>query len=121
MTDTPVTPVFVDRQTAAAWLMISPDTFDTWVRSGFAPQAHINRGQIIRWHWPSLEALFSTRAAQVAHDPSIVKPTTDPVELARIARHVERKAAKSLLRSKIDVPNFETPPTPRLPDEPSEP
>lgn len=43
-----------------------------WVRAGFAPQAHINRGQIIRWHWPTVEAQLATRAAQQAHDPSIV-------------------------------------------------
>ena len=52
-------PVFVDRKTAAEMLMISVETFDVWVRSGFLPQAHIDRGQIMRWHWPSLEALLA--------------------------------------------------------------
>lgn len=56
----PVTPVFVDRQTAAAMLMISVDTFDTWVRTGFVPRAHIDKGQIVRWHWPSLESALAT-------------------------------------------------------------
>ncbi|MBN9454268.1 MAG: hypothetical protein J0I42_20215 [Bosea sp.] len=35
--------------------MISVDTFDTWLRAGFIPGPHIERGQIVRWHWPSLE------------------------------------------------------------------
>lgn len=52
----PATPVFVSRQTAAERLEISVDTFDTWVRTGFIPRAHIDKGQIVRWHWPSLES-----------------------------------------------------------------
>ncbi|WP_089177308.1 hypothetical protein [Bosea sp. AS-1] len=48
-------PVFVDRKTAAAMLMISVDTFDLWLRQGFIPPANVNRGQIVRWHWPSVE------------------------------------------------------------------
>lgn len=55
-----VEPVFVDRKTAADRLMISTDTFDTWVRTGFIPRAHIDRGQIVRWHWPSIESALAT-------------------------------------------------------------
>lgn len=51
-----VNPVFVDRKTAAEMLMISVDTFDAWLRSGFVPSPQIDRGQIVRWHWPTLEA-----------------------------------------------------------------
>jgi hypothetical protein len=51
----PLHPVFVDRKTAADLLMISIDTFDTWLRAGFIPPAQIERGQIVRWHWPTLE------------------------------------------------------------------
>ena len=54
MTDK-IQPVFVDRKTAAAKLMISVETFDLWVRQGFVPRAHVQHGQIYRWHWPSLE------------------------------------------------------------------
>lgn len=50
-----IAPVFVDRKTAAAMLMISVDTFNMWLQQGFVPPAHINRGQIVRWHWPSVE------------------------------------------------------------------
>lgn len=59
MSRAPIHPVFVDRRTAAELLMISVETFDTWVNAGFLPQAHIDRGQIMRWHWPSLEALLA--------------------------------------------------------------
>ncbi len=38
--------VFVDRKTAAEMLMISVDTFDTWLRADFIPQPQIDRGQI---------------------------------------------------------------------------
>ena len=51
----PATPVFVSRQTAAERLEISTDTFDTWLRAGFIPAPQIERGQIVRWHWPTLE------------------------------------------------------------------
>lgn len=99
MTDD-VRPVFVSRQTAAALMEISVDTFDTWVRAGFVPQPNVSRGQIIRWHWPTIEERLASPALQQQHDPSIVPAITDPAELARIARHVERKAAKRLSRSR---------------------
>lgn len=60
MTRAQISPVFVDRKTAAEMLMISVDTFDAWVRTGFIPRAHIDKGQIIRWHWPSLESALAT-------------------------------------------------------------
>lgn len=68
----PLRSVFVSRHTAAKLLEISVDTFDTWVRAGFVPQAQVNRGQIIRWHWPTVEARLASSADQIAHDPSIV-------------------------------------------------
>jgi len=64
-----VQPVFVDRKTAAEMLMISVDTFDTWLRAGFIPAAQIERGQIIRWHWPSLEQHLAGEQQQKHHDP----------------------------------------------------
>lgn len=54
-------PVFVSRKTAAALLEISVDTFDQWVQSGFVPPAAVNRGQITRWHWPTVETKLSER------------------------------------------------------------
>jgi hypothetical protein len=64
-----VEPVFVSRQTAAERLEISTDTFDTWLRAGFIPAPQIERGQIVRWHWPSLEERLAGGTAQPQHDP----------------------------------------------------
>lgn len=70
MTAAPVEPVFVDRKTAAAKLMISVETFDLWVRQGFVSRAHIEHGQIYRWHWPSLEAkLAGTADTKLPDEP----------------------------------------------------
>ncbi|WP_332696145.1 hypothetical protein [Bosea sp. (in: a-proteobacteria)] len=72
MTRAPVQPVFVDRKTAAEMLMISVDTFDTWLRAGFIPAPPIDRGQIVRWHWPSLEERLAGGADAAHHDPSVM-------------------------------------------------
>jgi hypothetical protein len=64
-------PVFVDRKTAAELLMISVDTFDTWLRAGFIPAAQIERGQIVRWHWPTLEDRLAGMGTEKHHDPSV--------------------------------------------------
>lgn len=65
-----ITPIFVSRQTAAAMLEISVDTFDAWLRAGFIPQAHIDRGQIVRWHWPSLEAHLAGEPTSASDEQS---------------------------------------------------
>lgn len=61
-------PVFVSRKTAAALLEISSDTFDQWVRSGFVPPPSVSRGQITRWHWPTVESKLSERHNNVESD-----------------------------------------------------
>lgn len=65
-------PVFVDRKTAAAFLMVSVDTFDTWLRAGFIPGPQIDRGQIVRWHWPSLEKRLASGDVGLHHDVSVM-------------------------------------------------
>lgn len=67
-----VEPVFVSRQTAAERLEISTDTFDTWLRAGFIPAPQIERGQIVRWHWPSLEERLAAPQSEPHHDPSVM-------------------------------------------------
>lgn len=83
-----ITPIFVSRQTAAAMLEISVDTFDTWLRAGFIPPAHIDRGQIARWHWPSLES-------HLAGEPAIDRLSEGSLEsLAHVPKpKVRRRAA----------------------------
>ena len=57
-----IAPVFVSADVAAQMLMISRDTFDAWVRTGFIPGPAIAQGQVIRWHWPTLEGRLSSSA-----------------------------------------------------------
>jgi hypothetical protein len=49
-------PIFVRREVAAELCDVSVDTFDQWVKDGFIPPPKIVRGQIRRWHWPTIEA-----------------------------------------------------------------
>jgi hypothetical protein len=66
-------PVFVCADTAAARCEISRDTWDVWVKTGYVPQACIRTGQIVRWHWPSVEAALATPALPAHHyDPSVI-------------------------------------------------
>lgn len=65
-----IAPVFVSADVAAQMLMISRDTFDAWVRSGFLPPPSIVNGQIIRWHWPTLEGRLATSAPEA--DPFVI-------------------------------------------------
>lgn len=65
--DETLRPVFVTRKTAAKLMEISTDTFNMWLQQGFIPPAHINRGQIVRWHWPSVEQ-------KLAPPPEMEKP-----------------------------------------------
>ena len=62
-------PAFVCRETAARLCEISVDTWDLWVRDGFAPPAAIERGQIKRWHWPDVTARFIQNEIASAADP----------------------------------------------------
>lgn len=54
---------FVCRETAAQRCEISVDTWDLWVRSGYAPAPAIERGQIIRWDWAECKAHFKRPSA----------------------------------------------------------
>lgn len=81
-------PVFVSRQMAAELLAISTDTFDTWLRAGYVPQPQIDRGQIVRWHWPTLES-------RLAGEPADERLSEEPTEsLAHVPKpKVRRRAA----------------------------
>lgn len=82
-----ISPIFVSRQTAAAMLEISVDTFDTWLRAGFIPPAKIDRGQIVRWHWPSLES-------HLAGDPADERVSEVTMEsLAHVPKPKARRRA----------------------------
>lgn len=103
MTDNPIRPIFVDRKTAAALMMISVDTFDLWVRAGFVPQPQVNRGQIQRWHWPTVEERLASPALQYQHDPSIVAPGLQE-RMKQRAAEKRAKLAKERQAAKADRP-----------------
>lgn len=60
--------IFVSRSELAARCEVSVDTIDQWVREGYLPAPSMERGQIRRWHWPSIEARFS-EAQKETDDP----------------------------------------------------
>lgn len=64
--------IFISKETAAARLEISVFTFDEWRKTGFIPAPHINRGQIMRWHWPTIEAKLAEGTSAVETDPSVL-------------------------------------------------
>jgi hypothetical protein len=61
--------IFVSRIELAARFDVSTDTIDQWVHDGYLPTAHMMRGQIRRWHWPTIEACFTTSPGDAANDP----------------------------------------------------
>lgn len=71
MTD--IIPEFVDRAAAAKLCAISVDTWDLWVRDGYVPQPSIRKGQVVRWHWPTVRKAFlaSSEPVQAVDDPFI--------------------------------------------------
>ena len=52
--------VFVSADTAANLCEISSDTWRLWVSTGIVPPASIRQGQIVRWHWPTVEAMLAS-------------------------------------------------------------
>lgn len=64
-----IQPIFVSSETAAALCQISVDTWRLWVQSGYVPAPAVERGQIIRWHWPTVEAALARQ---------IQTPTVNP-------------------------------------------
>ena len=65
-----IEPCLVRREVAAQLCDVSVDTFDQWVKEGFIPPPAISRGQIRRWHWPTVEAkLLGTGGPAVEDDP----------------------------------------------------
>lgn len=66
-----IAPVFVSGDTAAALCQVSRDTWQSWVKAGVVPKPAIDRGQIIRWHWPTVEARLADADETHRHDPFV--------------------------------------------------
>jgi hypothetical protein len=60
--------IFVSRAELAARFEVSVDTINQWVRDGYLPPPNMQRGQTMRWHWPSVEARFTTSPGDAAND-----------------------------------------------------
>lgn len=60
--------VFVTAEEGAARCMVSADTWQVWRREGFIPPPAIDRGQTLRWHWPSVEKSLAARTATLQGD-----------------------------------------------------
>ncbi|MFM9974516.1 MAG: hypothetical protein ACKVON_08085 [Beijerinckiaceae bacterium] len=66
-----VTPIFVDRTTAAALCSIGIDKWEEWVKRGIVPGPVIRDNQTIRWHWPSVEDSLAGSHRMQDIDPSV--------------------------------------------------
>lgn len=66
------TPAYVDRETGAAELLISPDTWDQWVKEGHlpAPCDTFPTGTP-RWRWEDVDRKLSGKAAVADTDAAI--------------------------------------------------
>lgn len=72
MPRTTLPPVFVSAATAAALCEVSEDTWRAWVDRGVVPPASIRAGQVVRWHWPQVEAaLAGVAKTELDDDPSV--------------------------------------------------
>lgn len=71
MARTDLTPVFVSGDTAAKLCEISRDTWDMWVRVGYVPRPCVDRGQTLRWHWPTVETALAGLADADEDDPFV--------------------------------------------------
>jgi hypothetical protein len=61
------TPAYVDRETGAAELQISPDTWDQWVREGRVPKpCNTFPASTPRWRWDDIDRKLSGRMAESA-------------------------------------------------------
>ena len=56
------TPAYVDRETGAGELLISPDTWDQWVKEGRLPPPHDTfPASTPRWRWEDVDLKLSGR------------------------------------------------------------
>jgi hypothetical protein len=61
------TPAYVNRETGAAELLISPDTWDQWVKEGhLPPPCDSFPAGTPRWRWEDVDRKLSGRVAEVA-------------------------------------------------------
>jgi hypothetical protein len=63
------TPAYVNRETGAAELLISPDTWDQWVKDGhLPPPCDSFPAGTPRWRWEDVDRKLSGRVTEAAND-----------------------------------------------------
>jgi hypothetical protein len=66
------TPAYVDRETGAAELQISPDTWDQWVKERIIPPPSDKfPAGTPRWRWDDVDRKFSGRTASDTTDAAM--------------------------------------------------
>lgn len=82
-TQADVAPVFVSADMAARLCGVSVDTWRAWVQSGYAPRPAIERGQIIRWHWPTVESRLASAADEALESDPFMQGVADAQKKVR--------------------------------------
>lgn len=79
------TPAYVSRETGAAELQISADTWDVWVKEGRLPPSCLGfPASTPRWRWEDVDRRLSGRKAEAADADAYIKgATTHPKKKAR--------------------------------------
>ncbi|WP_315797653.1 hypothetical protein [Bradyrhizobium sp. SZCCHNRI3043] len=64
------TPAYVDRETGAAELLISPDTWDQWVKEGRLPRpCDTFPSGTPRWRWEDVDRKLADKKGSAPVDP----------------------------------------------------
>jgi len=71
-----VAPIFVSADEGARRCMVGVETWRSWARSGVIPPAAVTEGQIVRWHWPSVESALAG-AREPGEDDPFMKALAD--------------------------------------------
>jgi hypothetical protein len=84
-------PVFVDRETGAAELCVSTETFDAMVLTGELPPATVHlRTRLPRWRWSDIEAWLSGDRRSAAGDEAERAPPPVSPFVAAVRDHGQK-------------------------------
>lgn len=75
------TPAYVSREVGAAELVISPDTWDQWVKDGRLPQAcDAFPSGAPRWRWDDVDRKLSGRVAEKSNTDAFLRGVANIVK-----------------------------------------
>jgi hypothetical protein len=99
------TPVFVNRETGAAELCMSPATWDAYVREGKLPKPTLWAGKNPRWLWSDVMLFLTGRSVELtpsSTETAISKPREPFFAEAMYAPTQKRKPAPAKRRAVRD-------------------